>query len=537
MSDPDLDVAVSNQLVARSEVAPPPSGSQLRARDPGLRHHTEGHVTLPFAGQPGHGRAASLRRQPVRIVGGRVEGGYSNTFELICPACGDDPDLDYSQVPPRLQWLRGPRTLQAALAAYEKHLGLRPRPDEARLGSSGAGAAKTGMTPAFTEETLGGYRHEALLYSGMAEFLTGTTSFIRRAVNAGDPILVVVNSSKIGMLRNRLGAEAGQVSFADMAEVGANPGRIISAWRAFVQAHAGASQLYGIGEPVDPGRSPAELAECQLHEALLNVAFDVSTPFWLLCPYDLEALAADVIDGAHRTHPFVVPGRNGKARSSFRPINLADPFARRLPPRPAGSAYLAIQSGGLGKVRTFVADLAQRAGLDLQSATAIVQAVSEIASNSLQLRRRRGRAPRLDRRPVAGLRGIRSRPHHLTAGWPPSAHSRYRARSWSLARQPALRPRADLLLARSHRNPSPPEPLTIAPARGKGMDSCHGHRRDPRADTQHSRHVPGLAHPHVGGRVARGRDRRWLGIPARRCPQAATVAGAQRHIAYLEYPP
>ena len=238
------------------------------------------------------------------------------------------------------------------------------------------------MTQAFTEETLGGYRHEALLYSGMAEFLTGTTSFIRRAVNAGDPILVVVNSSKIGMLRNELGAEAGQVSFADMAEVGGNPGRIISAWRAFVQAHAGASQLYGIGEPVDPGRSPAELAECQLHEALLNVAFDVSTPFWLLCPYDLEALAADVIDEAHRTHPFVVPGRDRKARS-FRPINLADPFARRLPPRPAGSAYLAIQPGGLGKVRTFVADLAQRAGLDLQSATAIVQAVSEIASNSL----------------------------------------------------------------------------------------------------------------------------------------------------------
>ena len=383
MRDPDLDVATSNQLVARSEVAPPPSGRQARARDLGLRTDTEGNVTLPFVGQPGHGRAASLRRQPARIVDGRIEAGNSNTFELICPACGDDPDLHYSQVSPRLQWLRGPRALQAALAAYETHLGLRPRPDEASRGSSGAGAAKTGMTQAFTEETLGGYRHEALLYSGMAGFLAGTTSFIRRAVSAGDPILVVVNSSKIGMLRNELGAEAGQVSFADMAEVGANPGRIISAWRAFVQAHAGASQLYGIGEPVDPGRSPAELAECQLHEALLNIAFDVSTPFWLLCPYDLEALAADVIDEAYRTHPFVVPGRNGKARSSFRPINLADPFARRLPPRPAGSAYLVIQPGGLGKVRTFVADLAQRAGLNLQSATAIVQAVSEIASNSL----------------------------------------------------------------------------------------------------------------------------------------------------------
>lgn len=383
MSDSDLDVATSNQPAARSEVAPPPPGSQPRARDPWLRIHTEGDVTLPFAGQPGHGRTASLRRQPVRIMDGRLEGGYTNTFELICPACGDHPELDYSQVSPRLQWLRGPRTLQAGIAAYEKHLGLRPRPGEASRASSGASAAKTGVTQAFTEEALRGYRHEALLYSGMAEFLTGTTSFIRRAVNAGDPILVVVNSSKIGMLRNELGAEAGKVSFADMAEVGSNPGRIIAAWRAFVQAHAGASRLYGIGEPVDPGRSPAELAECQLHEALLNIAFDVATPFWLLCPYDLEALAADVIDEAHRTHPFVAPGHNRQAHSSFRPINLADPFARPLPPRPAGSAYLAIQPGGLGRVRTFVAGLAQRAGLDLKSATAIVQAVSEIASNSL----------------------------------------------------------------------------------------------------------------------------------------------------------
>ena len=105
------------------------------------------------------------------------------------------------------------------------------------------------------EETVGGYRHEALLYSGIAEFLAGTTSFIRRAVHAGEPILVVVSRPKIAMLREELGAGAGRVSFADMAEVGGNPGRIIAAWRAFVQAHAGASQVWGIGEPVYPGRS------------------------------------------------------------------------------------------------------------------------------------------------------------------------------------------------------------------------------------------------------------------------------------------
>ena len=86
-------------------------------------------MTLPLAGQPGHGRTAFLRRQPVRIVDGRFEGRYTSVFELICPGCGDHPYLDYSEVPPRLQQLRGPRTLEAALAAYDKHLGaLFPSP-------------------------------------------------------------------------------------------------------------------------------------------------------------------------------------------------------------------------------------------------------------------------------------------------------------------------------------------------------------------------------------------------------------------------
>ena len=234
------------------------------------------------------------------------------------------------------------------------------------------------------DETVGGYRHEALLYSGMTEFLAGTLSFVRRAVDASDPVLVVISESKIDLLQRELGADAGKVTFADMAEVGDNPGRIIAAWRAFLQAHDGPSQLWGVGEPINPERSPAELAECQLHEALLNVAFDASTPFWLLCPYDLEALAADVIDEAQRTHPYLQRGDERQPCQTFRPVDLTGPFARPLLARPAGLASVSFQSGGLRRVRQFVAEQAQRAGLDQQSATGMVQAVNEIATNSVQ---------------------------------------------------------------------------------------------------------------------------------------------------------
>ena len=76
-------------------------------RDPWLRIEPDDVMTTPFAGQPGHGSTAFLRNQPARIVDGRPGGGYTGMYELICPSCGDHPYLDYSEVPPRLQRLRG----------------------------------------------------------------------------------------------------------------------------------------------------------------------------------------------------------------------------------------------------------------------------------------------------------------------------------------------------------------------------------------------------------------------------------------------
>jgi hypothetical protein len=67
---------------------------------------------------------AILRRQPARLVEGRVEGGHTDAFKLICCDRGDHPYLDYREVSPWLEWLRGPRTMEAGIAAYERPLGL-----------------------------------------------------------------------------------------------------------------------------------------------------------------------------------------------------------------------------------------------------------------------------------------------------------------------------------------------------------------------------------------------------------------------------
>lgn len=240
-------------------------------------------------------------------------------------------------------------------------------------------------TSTIAEETARGFRHEALLYAGADDFLQGTTSFIREGVAAGEPVLVVVDAAKIDRLRGALGADADAVRFADMADVGRNPARIIPAWRAFADEYADRRPFRGIGEPIWAERSRAELVECQRHESLLNLAFAVTPEFRLLCPYDTTALPTDVIDEAHRSHAFLV--EDGAERTSTRARSLAmvaAPFDRPLPPPPPEATAMPFGRDDLRAVRASVLHVAGRAGLSERRGTDLVLAVNEVATNSVR---------------------------------------------------------------------------------------------------------------------------------------------------------
>ena len=84
--------------------------------------------------QPGDGWMAVLRRQPARIVAGRPKGGYTNVFEIICWYCGDHSDLDYREISPELQQVRGPYPIAVGVAAYEQHLRLHQQSARATRG-------------------------------------------------------------------------------------------------------------------------------------------------------------------------------------------------------------------------------------------------------------------------------------------------------------------------------------------------------------------------------------------------------------------
>jgi hypothetical protein len=119
MSRPgNSDTATGTGSAART-VAVPAARTPDRG-DPRPRAGSDGVGALPLAGQPGHGGTAFLRILQAR----GADGHDGSMYELICPECGDRAELDYSEVVPRLQWLRGPRPIAQGLAAYHKHLGI-----------------------------------------------------------------------------------------------------------------------------------------------------------------------------------------------------------------------------------------------------------------------------------------------------------------------------------------------------------------------------------------------------------------------------
>jgi anti-sigma regulatory factor (Ser/Thr protein kinase) len=228
------------------------------------------------------------------------------------------------------------------------------------------------------------FSHEALMYSGEEGFLEGTVPFIREAVDAGEPVLVMVGGRKIELLRGQLDGEAEGVHFADMAQVGLNPARIIPAWRDFVSDHAAWDHpMRGVGEPIWAGRDPAEVVECQRHESLLNVAFGDARAFRLLCPYDSAALSPDVIAAARRSHPLVVEEGARRPSPHYHGVEeAAAPFDRPLPDPPAGALEVAYDQDTLDAVRGVVSGSA--AGLGARRAEDLALSIHELATNSVR---------------------------------------------------------------------------------------------------------------------------------------------------------
>jgi anti-sigma regulatory factor (Ser/Thr protein kinase) len=230
------------------------------------------------------------------------------------------------------------------------------------------------------------FSHQALFYASAEEFLARTVPFVAEAVEREEPVLVAVTRPRARALQDELGDAAALVQFAEMERLGRNPGRIIPAWQRFVDAHGGPGQpVRGIGEPIWQGRSPAELAECRRHEALLNLAF-ADAPAWeLVCPYDTSALDDDVLQGAHCTHPYVCdaarPLRDSPAYLA--PEQAAHPFHGALSEPDNATFQMRFDVHRLAVLRQIVANQAAAAGMPAERTSDLVLSVNELAANSV----------------------------------------------------------------------------------------------------------------------------------------------------------
>lgn len=227
------------------------------------------------------------------------------------------------------------------------------------------------------EPAAGGLGHGAFFYRGEAEYAAQVTTFVEAALARGEPALLLLPGGKGAAIGACLEPMPGEVTVADMAELGHNPARIIPEVRAFVDKHPG-QRVRFVGEPVWPGRSAAAICEATRHEALLNLAF-AHAPATILCPYDVLGLPDPVLAAARRTH--AEPTASGATARNWLD-NLPPECDLPLGSPPEGAEGIAYETG-LAPVRRLVERHARLAGLSEGRTGDLVLAANEVAANTI----------------------------------------------------------------------------------------------------------------------------------------------------------
>ena len=223
------------------------------------------------------------------------------------------------------------------------------------------------------------FNHEVTFYAGPEDHARSVLPFIREGIALHEPVMVALTPERIAELEEALGNAASEVEFVDMTELGANPACIIPEWRRFLRDRGADGSVRGVGEPAWPGRRDVEFVEAELHESLLNLAFDDGPAWRLLCPYDYTALPPQILEEALRIHPVVHDGR-----TMPRPIQADEQvFTADLSSPPAGAMHIDFGPNDLTVVRGIVRRALDCSTLSNEAAEDLLLAAHEVAANSV----------------------------------------------------------------------------------------------------------------------------------------------------------
>ncbi|HEX2358283.1 MAG TPA: MEDS domain-containing protein [Solirubrobacterales bacterium] len=149
--------------------------------------------------------------------------------------------------------------------------------------------------------------HRALVYATEEEFVDAAAAFLAEGVERSERTLGVASEANLALLRDRLGAVAGEVEFAVSDSWLTTPGSALESVRAFLNRSVanGAPWVRILGEPDWQGRSASEVSQRTAFESRLNLVF-AGSPLTVLCSYDARSVDPAVLRQARVTHPVTI---------------------------------------------------------------------------------------------------------------------------------------------------------------------------------------------------------------------------------------
>jgi transcriptional regulator with XRE-family HTH domain len=149
--------------------------------------------------------------------------------------------------------------------------------------------------------------HSVFPYRTDDQFRTTMGSFLADGFERSEATLAVTTGPNIELLREHLGRDARSVEFLNASGFYSTPIAALEAYRTFFEAalERGAPWVRVVGEPIWAERSDAEVRVWTRYESLFNLVF-AGLPVTVVCPYDERSVAAEIVRGAHVTHPSAI---------------------------------------------------------------------------------------------------------------------------------------------------------------------------------------------------------------------------------------
>jgi anti-sigma regulatory factor (Ser/Thr protein kinase) len=226
------------------------------------------------------------------------------------------------------------------------------------------------------------FRHEAMPYSGTAQFVSSSVTMLRDALDRDERPLILAEPERLAHVRDALGPDLEGVTLVPTHEHGRNPSRLLTMMQSFVLG-GDDRRTTALLDPALPARvSVARSQEVQLSDAVLNVEALHGWPLSVVCLFDVADLDDAATAEMRRCHA-VVRGEV-EDNEDFDPAHVRTLYGAALPLPAGGARSLEIAGAHLAEMRQIVHDAALGMNISPDRVDDLVLAVNEIVTNSLR---------------------------------------------------------------------------------------------------------------------------------------------------------